>query len=91
MKLRNSGFRLLEISVTKLSLFLGRFLNNIFSFFRFRSLETTLSDFLVRVSQWSYESDLITGIVSSCFGSLWVFFFATFAVTLALYPEFYSA
>ena len=45
MKTKNSGFRLLEVSVTKFSVFLGTFLCNIFSFFGFRSLETALGDF----------------------------------------------
>ena len=84
MKTKNSGFRLLEVSVTKFSVFLGRFLCNIFSFFGFRSLETALGDFffLLWVSQWFYASDLITGIISTCFGLNEVFFFATSVVTL---------
>ena len=85
MKTKNSGFRLLEVSVTKFSVFLATFLCNIFSFLGFRSLETALFGdcfFFIRSSQWFYASDLITGIISTCFGLNVVFFFATSVVTL---------
>ena len=88
--IRNLGYQTQRIFCT--------LLYSIYSLFRFRSLDNVLGDFFkLWVSQWFYSSDFITGIVSSCFGSLWCFFFflpnfvVFISITLVLYIAFYFA